>query len=136
MPLSQPGTSRRAFTIIEVLVSVVLITVVALSTVKLQRESREMALYLSNRGKHELSNTLFLGKEAMRYEKEKKDAYTLISHHFKISDSESKEVLEKISRTILLSDPIKLSDETLPVTAGEVILKGDYTARFFHFSIR
>jgi prepilin-type N-terminal cleavage/methylation domain-containing protein len=83
---------RQAFTIIEVLVSVVLISIVALSAVKLQQESREMALYLSNRGKSELSNTLFLGKEAMRYHKEKKDAYTLISSSIKVSDTISREI--------------------------------------------
>jgi prepilin-type N-terminal cleavage/methylation domain-containing protein len=127
---------RQAFTIIEVLVSVVLISIVALSAVKLQQESREMALYLSERSKNELSNTLFLTKEAMRYHKEEKDAYALLSNQFKISDSESKEILEKTSRTIFISDPIKLSDETLPVKANEIMLKGDYSARFFHFQIQ
>ena len=127
---------RQAFTIIEVLVSVVLISIVALSAVKLQQESREMALYLSERSKNELSNTLFLTKEAMRYHKEEKDAYSLLSNQFKISDSESKEILEKTSRTIFISDPIKLSDETLPVKANEIMLKGDYSARFFHFQIQ
>jgi prepilin-type N-terminal cleavage/methylation domain-containing protein len=127
---------RQAFTIIEVLVSVVLISIVALSAVKLQQESREMALYLSERSKNELSNTLFLTKEAMRYHKEEKDAYALLSNQFKISDSESKEILEKTSRTIFISAPVKLSDETLPVKANEIMLKGDYSARFFHFQIQ
>ena len=126
---------RQAFTIIEVLVSVVLISIVALGAVKLQQESRSMALYLSDRSKNELSNTLFLGREAMRYHKEKKDAYTLVSKMFNISDSESRKVLENSFRTIYLSDPIKLTDETLPVQVNEILLKGNYSARFFHFEV-
>ena len=134
-PLSLSG-QRQAFTIIEVLVSVVLISVVALSAIRLQQENRAMALYLSDRSKNELSNTLFLSREAMRYHKEEKDAYTLVSNRFKISDMESRKILENINRTIFISDPIKLSDETLPIRANEILLQGAYPARFFHFEIQ
>ena len=128
-----PIKYRQAFTIIEVLVSVVLISIVALGAVKLQQESRAMALYLSDRSKSELSNTLFLGKEAMRYHKDEKDAYSLISKTFKISDDTSREILKESKRSIFISDPIKLSDETLPVKVNEIMLKGNYPARFLHF---
>jgi len=131
-----PLKQQQAFTIIEVLVSVVLISVVALSAIKLQQENRTMALYLSDRSKNELSNTLFLSREAMRYHKEKKDAYTLVSSRFKISDTESRKILGKIERTIFVSDPVKLSDETLPIKANEILLQGDYPARFFHFEMQ
>jgi len=134
--VSYPGKQSQAFTIIEVLVSVVLIAIVALGAVKLQQESRDMALYLSNRGKNELSNTLFLGKEAMRYHKEKKDAYSLISNTFKISDTVSRDILKKSTRSIFISDPIKLSDDTLPVKVNEILLKGHYSSRFFHFEMQ
>jgi len=127
---------QKAFTIIEVLVSVVLIAIVALGAVKLQQKSRDMAIYLSDRSKDELSNTLFLGKEAMRYHKEEKDAYSLISGTFRISDTKSREVLEKITRSIFISDPIKLSDDTLPVTVNEILLKGDYSSRFYRFKVQ
>lgn len=123
----------QAFTIIEVLVSVILVSVVVLGIIKLQQESRSMALYLSDRGKSELSNTLFLGKEVMRYHKDKKDAYTLISKTFKLSDFKSIEILKESTRSIFISDPIKLSDEALPITVNEIMLKGEYPSRFFHF---
>ena len=125
-----------AFTIIEVLVSVVLISIVALGAVKLQQESRGMALYLSSRSKSELSNTLFLGKEAMRYHKETKDAYSLLSNTFKISDTESREVLEQTTRSIFISDPIRLSDDTLPILIDEIMLKGDYSSRYYRFKMQ
>lgn len=123
----------QAFTIIEVLVSVILVSVVVLGIIKLQQESRSMALYLSDRGKSELSNTLFLGKEVMLYHKDKKDAYTLISKTFKLSDFKSIEILKESTRSIFISDPIKLSDEALPITVNEIMLKGEYPSRFFHF---
>ena len=131
-----PTKQYQAFTIIEVLVSVILISIVALGAVKLQQESREIALYLSDRGKSELSNTLFLGKEAMRYHKEKKDAYSLISKSIKVSDMKSREILKNTTRSIYISDPIKLSDDTLPIKVNEILLKGDYSSRFIHFEMQ
>jgi prepilin-type N-terminal cleavage/methylation domain-containing protein len=131
-----PTNQQQAFTIIEVLVSVVLISIVALGAVKLQQESRAMALYLSDRSKSELSNTLFLGKEVMRYHKDEKDAYSLISRTFKLTDDTSREILKESKRSIFISDPIKLSDETLPVKVNEIMLKGNYPSRFFHFEVQ
>ncbi len=127
---------KSAFTIIEVLVSVVLISIVALGAVKLQQESRNMALYLSDRSKSELSNTLFLGKEVMRYHKDEKDAYSLLYNTFKISDDQSRDILKKSKRNIFISDSIGLSDETLPVELNEIMLKGEYSSRFIHFKIQ
>ncbi len=127
---------KNGFTIIEVLVSVVLITIVALGAVKLQQESRGMALYLSDRSKSELSNTLFLGKEVMRYHKDEKDAYTLLSKTFKISDDKSRDILKNSKRNIFISDPINLSDETLPIKLNEIMLKGEYSSRFIHFKMK
>jgi prepilin-type N-terminal cleavage/methylation domain-containing protein len=126
-------SEKPAFTIIEVLVSVVLISVVVLGIIKLQQESRSMAIYLTDRGKGELSNTLFLGREALRYSKEEKDAYSLLSREFKIDDTKSKRILESIKRTITISEPIKLTDDTLPIILNEIMLKGHYSTRFYHF---
>ncbi len=127
---------QKAFTIIEVLVSVVLISIVALGAVKLQQESRAMALYLADRSKSELSNTLFLGKEVTRYHKDEKDAYTLLSKTLKVDDDQSRKILKESKRSIFISDPITLSDDTLPITANEILLKGDYPSRFFHFQVQ
>ena len=127
----------RAFTIIEVLISVILISIVALSAIKLQQESRSMALYLSDRSKIELSNTLFLGREVMQYHKDNKDAYTMIEKNFKIDDFDSRDILNNTKRDIFISEPIKLSnDETLPIQLNEIMLKDKYPARFLHFEVK
>lgn len=123
---------NRGFTIIEVLVSVVLISIVVLAIIKIEQKNRSMALYISDRDKVELSNTLFMGGEIEKYHKDKKDAYTLLSERFKISDLESRNILKKIERDIYISDPIILSDDTLPIEINELLLKGDYSSRFMH----
>ena len=127
---------RGGFTIIEVMVSVVLISVVVLAIIKMQQESRDMALYLSNRGKYEFSNTLFLGKGVMRYHKEKKDAYSLIRDKFKISDDKSQKILKNRFRDIFISEPFDLGEEIpIVVELNEIMLKDRHSTRFLRFEV-
>jgi len=127
---------RRGFTIIEVLVSVVLMMVVVLGIMKIFQENRSMALYLSDRSKSELSNTLFLTKEAERYDGEKKDAYTLLSATFKIEDDVSREILKRRESGIIFEDPLKIGDDTFPVEVNEILLKSDYSSRYLRFKTK
>ncbi len=125
-----------AFTIIEVLVSVVLISIVVLGIVKIQQDNSDMAIYISDRSKHELSNTLFLGKNIMKYHKDEKDAYTILSDRFKVSDFKSREILKNIKRKIFISEPLKLEDDALPIEVNEIMLKDKYSSRFMHFQMK
>ena len=125
-----------AFTIIEVLVSVVLISIVVLGIVKIQQDSSDMALYLSDRGKQELSSTLFLGRDIMKYHKDEKDAYTILSKRFSVSDFKAREILKNTKREIFISEPFKLEDDTMPIEVSEIMLKGQYSSRFIHFQVK
>jgi len=128
---------RKAFTIIEVMVSVLLISVVILAIIQMQKQTKDMALYLSDRGKNELSNTLFLDKSISKYNKSKKDAYTIIqTQSFHINDDEAKKILKNISRTINISDPLIMGEEQIiPVNINYIMLKKQYSARFIHFTL-
>ena len=127
---------RDGFTIIEVMVSVVLISIVVLAIIKMQQESRSMALYLSDRSKYEFSNTLFLSKEISKYHKDKKDAYTLIEQKFQISNDKSQKILKETFRTIFISEPFNLGEDIpIVVNLNEIMLKEQYPTRFFHFEI-
>lgn len=128
--------NSQAFTIIEVLVSVVLITVVVLSIIKIQQNTRDMALYLSDRGKDELSNTLFLESNISKYHKDTKSAYELLSNRYRVGDFESREVLKNIKRTINISEPLKVEDDTIPVEINDVMLKDKYSSRYMHFQLQ
>ena len=103
----------------------------------MQQESRNMALYLSDRSKYEFSNTLFLGKEVTKYHKDEKDAYALIERRFKISDDKSRKVLKETKRNIFISEPFNLGEEIpIAVNLSEIMLKDKYPARFLHFEVK
>ena len=121
---------RKAFTLMEIMVSVVLISIVVLGIVKLQKENIFMAKYIAGRVQSELSNTLFLGKTAMRYNRDEKDAYTLLSH-LHLRNDKSKEILKKITRKIYVTDPLPIGELPLPIELRAVMLKSEYSARFY-----
>jgi len=128
---------RGAFTIIEVMVSVLLISIVILAIIKMQQDTKQMALYLSDRGKHELSNTLFLDNSIKKYNKDEKDAYTIIEpQSFHINDDEVKRTLRDISRKINISEPLSMGEEELiHINLNYIMLKAQYSARFIHFEL-
>jgi hypothetical protein len=112
------------------MVSVVLIAIVVLGIIKLQKENIFMAKYIAGRVQSELGNTLFLGKEAIRYNKDDKDAYTLVSH-IGIRNDKSKEILKKIQRKIYISDPLPIGELPIPIEVRAIMLKHEYSARFY-----
>lgn len=124
---------RKAFTLMEIMVSVVLIAIVVLGIIKLQKENIFMAKYIAGRVQSELSNTLFLGKEALKYDKDEKDAYTLLSS-MRIHKDESKEILKKIKRKIYISEPLPIGEIPIPIELRAVMLKSKYSARFYRIS--
>ncbi len=126
---------QQGFTIIEILISVILITIVALGAVKIQQESRNLAIYLVDRNKKELSNTLFLTPDVIKYHKDEKDAMTLIEKQFSIQDDKSRDVLKNTKREIFITEPIKLNNDELPIELKEIMLKGQYPARFIQFKV-
>lgn len=121
---------RKAFTLMEIMVSVVLISIVVAGIIKLQKDNIFMAKYIAGRVQSELSNTLFLGKEALRYDKDEKEAYTLLSH-MKIRNDQSKEILKTIKRKIYVSDPLPIGELPIPIELKAMMLKSEYSARFY-----
>jgi len=114
----------------EIMVSVVLIAIVVLGIIKIQKENIFMAKYIAGRVQSELGNTLFLGKEALRYDKDEKDAYTLLTG-MHIRSDKSKEILKNITRKIYISDPLPIGELPIPIELRAVMLKNKYSARFY-----
>ena len=121
---------RKAFTLMEIMVSVVLIAIVVLGIIKLQKENIFMAKYIAGRVQSELGNTLFLTKEAMRYDKDEKDAYTLLGS-MPIRNDQSKEILKKITRKIYISEPLPIGELPIPIEVRAIMLKHEYASRFY-----
>jgi len=121
---------RKAFTLMEIMVSVVLIAIVVLGIIKIQKENIFMAKYIAGRVQSELGNTLFLGKASLRYNKDKKDAYALLSN-MHIRNEKSKEILKEITRKIYITDPLPIGKLPIPLELRAVMLKSEYSARFY-----
>jgi prepilin-type N-terminal cleavage/methylation domain-containing protein len=121
---------RKAFTLMEIMVSVVLIAIVVLGITKIQKENIFMAEYIAGRVQSELANTLFLGKEALRYDKDEKDAYTLV-RKINIRNDKSKEILKSIKRTIHISEPLPIGELPIPIELRAIMLKNKYAGRFY-----
>ena len=121
---------HTAFTLIEVLVSVVLISIVVLGIAKIREQNIAAAHYLSSRMLQELDNSLFLGKEVQRFSGEEKDAYTLL-RGLGIRKSATWEILKGKKRTINISDPLPIGELPLPVELRAIMLKGEYSARYY-----
>jgi len=121
---------RRGFTILEVLVSVTLISIVVLGIVKIESQNQQIAHYISGRVKSELANTLFLIPKVMRYDKEEKSAYTLLERLHGDKDI-TRKTLKEIKRKIHISDPLKIGELPIPVEVRAIMLKSEYSARYY-----
>ena len=121
---------RRAFTILEVLVSVTLISIVVLGIVKIESQNQQIAHYISGRVKSELANTLFLVPRIMRYDKEEKSAYTVLEKLHGDKDI-TRKALKETKRKIHISDPVKLNELPIPVDVRAIMLKSEYSARYY-----
>ncbi len=131
---------RRAFTLIEVIMSVIIVSIVVMGAMKLQDRNREMAIYIEQRGSSELDNSLFLTTKVYRYNRSEKDAYELVRDEFNIREDSSREALKKIIKKINITEdrdiPISIEEGSEPIFTfytNEVLLKGKYPARYYNF---
>ncbi|MBD3790405.1 MAG: prepilin-type N-terminal cleavage/methylation domain-containing protein [Campylobacterales bacterium] len=128
-------TLRQGFTLIEVLISVVIISVSIIFVMKLHNDNYNEAIYISERNKLALEDSLFLTPSVARYHKDTKDAYTLLHDNFKIEEDKSRQLLKKKERDINIPEPIEI---ILPPAAGgytvtvdRVLLRGNHSSEYF-----
>jgi prepilin-type N-terminal cleavage/methylation domain-containing protein len=121
---------KKAFTIIEIIVSVVIIAIVTLTLAKINRQNANMVDYVTTRLQNELSNTLFLTNEAFKYDKSQKDAYTLL-RGIKIRDEEAKAYLKKLKRKIYIKNDIPTTKMIVPIKLHAIMLKSEFSTRYY-----
>ena len=131
---------RPAFTIIEILVSVLIISVSIIYVLKIHSSNREQIIYISERNKRALNDSLFLSREVLRHHKEQKSAYDLLEReHFRIRELESREILKKEKRDIFIPEEIVIvppPDVPGPsAVVNEAKLKGEHASNYWHFRI-
>lgn len=133
-------SKKNAFTLIEVIVSVIIVGVVVMGILQVQSQNTDMAQYLLKRANAELDNALFLTKKAQRYSNDKKSAYALLIDEFSIKDFESRDALKKLEKTINVTEaqpiPVGMDENEAPMFVfytNEILLNGEYPARYYTF---
>jgi len=131
---------NRGFTLIEVIMSVLIVSIVVMGAMKLQDKNRDMSLYILKRGNSELDNSLYMIKKTYRYDKSKKDAYEILRDEFEVKDDDSRELLKQITKNINITEkeeiPISMEEGASPLFtfySNEILLKSEYPARYYNF---
>ena len=134
-------TLRPGFTLIEILISVLILSTSIVYILQIYGQNHEQLAYITKRNAHALEDSLFLDRDVTRYNKDEKSAYDLIDPKIKVDDFESRKILKNIKRTIFIPDPITLTpdeeaEETPAATVHEIKLKDDYTSTYFRFDLQ
>lgn len=132
---------RRAFTLIEILVSIVIISGALLFVLRIHTDNREHIIYLSERNKHALQDSLFLTENILRYHKSKKNAYEILARNMKVKEDTSRQILKKYERSIYIPDEIRITPPPPPrrgprANVNEVKLKGEHSSYYWHVDIK
>ncbi len=132
-------TLRPAFTIIEILVSVIILSFAIIFVLKVHTDNREQIIYISERNKLSLQDSLYLSTNIMRYHKDNKTAYEILEKFFKIKEFESREILKKTSRDIFIPEEIRIippPDQPGPTAiVNEIMLKDQHSSIYYRFKL-
>jgi competence protein ComGC len=130
---------RPAFTIIEILVSVLILSISIIYVLQIHSQNRKQIIYISERNKQVLDDSLYLSKEILRHHKDTKSAEDLLREHIRIKEQESRKILKESERSIFIPEEIHIIPP--PNTPGptavvnEVKLKGEYSSIYWRFDI-
>ena len=130
--------SRPAFTLIEILISVLILSGTIVYALKIHSQNHEQIVYISERNKLSLQDSLFVAEDTLKYHKDTKTAYDIIEKHFKVDDRKSREILKKISREYFIPEQIQLMAEgeiTPSAVIDEIKIKDQFSSFYFHFKI-
>lgn len=130
---------RAAFTIIEILISVLILTTSIVLVLKIHASEKEEIVYISERNKRTLSDSLYLTKEILKHHKTTKSAYDILENEIRVKNLESRNILKEdersvfIPKSIILLPPAELGGPSSVIQ--EVKIKGKHSAIYWHFEI-
>ena len=131
--------SRPAFTIIEILVSVIILAFSIVFVLRIHSDNAEQIVYLSERNKLSLQDSLYLTTNILRHHKHSKTAKEILERHVRIKTSESRDVLKKNTRDIFIPEQLRIvpPPEGRGPTAlvNEIKLKDKHSSVYWHFRI-
>lgn len=130
---------RPAFTIIEILISVIIITLAIIPVLKVHTSNHEQIVYISERNKRSLEDSLYLSKNILLHHQDNKTAYEVLEKFFKIKDSKSREILKKSNRDIFIpeeKDILSTEEQGGPsAVVHEIMLKDKHSSIYYHFNL-
>lgn len=130
---------RPAFTIIEILISVIIISLAIIPVLKIHTENHQQIVYISERNKRALQDSLYLGSNILQHHKDNKTAYEILERSFKINELKSREILKQSSRDIFIPEELKIistEEHGGPAAmVNEVMLKGKHSSIYYHFRL-
>ena len=130
---------RPAFTIIEILVSVIILSLAIIPVLKVHTSNQKQIVYLSERNKRSLQDSLFLSSNILNHHKDNKTAYEILEIFFKIKEQESREILKKTSRDVFIPEEIRiipLEEQGGPTAiVNEIMLKDKHSSIYYDFKL-
>ena len=130
---------RDAFTLIELLISVVILSFAIVYVLKLYTTNKTQIIYISERNKRSLGDSLYLTRNILKHHKDTKSADDILSKYFRIKEFDSRDILKKNERSIFIPEEIRIipPPDTPGPTAvvNEVKLKGKHSSIYWHFKI-
>lgn len=130
---------RPAFTIIEILISVIIISFAIIFVLKVHTDNQEQIVYISERNKRSLQDSLYLSTNILKHHQDNKSAYEILEKFFKVKALESREILKKNSRDIFIPEEIRIiPPQDLPgptAIVNEVMLKDKHSSIYYHFKL-
>ncbi len=135
---------RPAFTIIEVLISVIILSFAIIFVLQVHTDNQEQIVYISERNKLSLQDSLYLSPDILNHHKDNKTAYDILEKFFKINELKSREILKKNRRDIFIPEEITLLPPQDESTQGqsvptaiinEVMLKDKHSSIYYHFKL-
>ena len=130
---------RQAFTLMEILISVIIITVVAFSLLEIYSQNRSFAVYINQRPLISLTSTLYNFVDLEKYDKSEKDVYELIRNDFDIKNDSVRQYLKKVKKKIEVKDEKEILEEAtygIGIFSREYRLKDKVTTSFFRLGVK
>lgn len=130
---------RPAFTIIEILISVIILSLAIIPVLKVHTSNHEQIVYLSERNKRSLEDSLYLDSSILKYHRDNKTAYDILEKFFKVKEQESREILKKSSRDIFIPEEIEiipLEEQGGPTAmVDKIMLKDKHSSIYYQFKV-
>ncbi len=130
---------RPAFSIIEILISVIIISFAIIFVLQIHTDNHAQIVYISERNKLSLQDSLYLSNNILKHHEDNKTAYEILEKFFKIEELESRKILKKNRRDIFIPEEIKIispQEQSVPsAIVNEIMLKDKHSSIYYHFRL-